>query len=330
MYIYILIGLIGGITAGMLGLGGGIIFVPGLLLVHKFSGFFDGYQLQSAVYTSLICIIFAGSTSSYLHFKNKLIEFKFVKKYALNISLGCLLGIFLLEQLSSKTLENIYGFILIVLALLLISDAKIIRNNMIIVRSVGKFYFFLNGTISSLMGIGGGTLSVPYLSFLIDDIKKSKSIDALAGLEPFLRGPRSSMYLGKPWTIRQYAGFSTAQDSNAFFKKNLAAGQQGLSVAFDLPTHRGYDSDHPRVKGDVGKAGVAIDSVEDMKLLFDGIALNEISISMTMNGAVLPIMASFIVVAEETDTPLDQLSGTLQNDILKAVSYTHLTLPTKA
>ena len=153
--------------------------------------------------------------------------------------------------------------------------------------------------------------------YTFDDIKNSKSIDALPGLEPFLRGPRSSMYLGKPWTIRQYAGFSTAQDSNAFFKKNLAAGQQGLSVAFDLPTHRGYDSDHPRVKGDVGKAGVAIDSVEDMKLLFDGISLNEISISMTMNGAVLPIMANFIVVAEETDTPLDQLSGTLQNDILK-------------
>ena len=153
--------------------------------------------------------------------------------------------------------------------------------------------------------------------YTFDDIKNSKSINALPGLEPFLRGPRSSMYLGKPWTIRQYAGFSTAQDSNAFFKKNLAAGQQGLSVAFDLPTHRGYDSDHPRVKGDVGKAGVAIDSVEDMKLLFDGIALNETSISMTMNGAVLPIMASFIVVAEETDTPLDELSGTLQNDILK-------------
>ena len=110
--------------------------------------------------------------------------------------------------------------------------------------------------------------------YTFDDIKNSKSIDALPGLEPFLRGPRSSMYLGKPWTIRQYAGFSTAQDSNAFFKKNLAAGQQGLSVAFDLPTHRGYDSDHPRVKGDVGKAGVAIDSVEDMKLLFDGISLN--------------------------------------------------------
>ena len=144
-----------------------------MLLVHKFSGLFDGYQLQSAIYTSLICIIFAGSTSSYLHFKNKLIEFKFVKKYAVNVSLGCLLGIFLLEQLSSNILENIYGLILIVLALLLISDAKIIRNNMIIVRNVGKFYFFLNGTISSLMGIGGGTLSVPYISFLIDDIKKS-------------------------------------------------------------------------------------------------------------------------------------------------------------
>ena len=182
VYIYILIGLIGGVTAGMLGLGGGIIFVPGLLLVHKFSGLFDGYQLQSAVYTSLICIIFAGSTSSYLHFKNKLIEFKFVKKYAVFVSLGCLLGIYLLEQLSSKMLENIYGLILIVLALLLISDAKIIRNNMIIVRNVGKFYFFLNGTISSLMGIGGGTLSVPYISFLIDDIKKSIATASALGL----------------------------------------------------------------------------------------------------------------------------------------------------
>ena len=182
VYIYILIGLIGGITAGMLGLGGGIIFVPGLLLVHKFSGLFDGYQLQSAVYTSLICIIFAGSTSSYLHFRNKLIEFKFVKKYALNVSLGCLLGIYLLEHLSSKILENIYGLILIVLALLLISDAKIIRNNMSIVRNVGKFYFFLNGTISSLMGIGGGTLSVPYISFLIDDIKKSIATASALGL----------------------------------------------------------------------------------------------------------------------------------------------------
>ena len=182
VYIYILIGLIGGITAGMLGLGGGIIFVPGLLLVHKFSGLFDEYQLQSAIYTSLICIIFAGSTSSYLHLKNKLIEFKFVKKYTVNVSLGCLLGIFLLEQLSSKILENTYGFILIVLALLLISDAKIIRNNMIIVRNVGKFYFFLNGTISSLMGIGGGTLSVPYISFLIDDIKKSIATASALGL----------------------------------------------------------------------------------------------------------------------------------------------------
>lgn len=138
-----------------------------------------------------------------------------------------------------------------------------------------------------------------------------------SGISPFLRGPYASMYLSKPWTIRQYAGFSTAEESNAFYKANLAAGQKGLSVAFDLATHRGYDSDHERVSGDVGKAGVAIDSVEDMKILFDGIPLNEMSVSMTMNGAVLPILAFFIVAAEEQGVAQELLTGTIQNDILK-------------
>ena len=138
-----------------------------------------------------------------------------------------------------------------------------------------------------------------------------------AGIPPYLRGPYSTMYVMRPWTIRQYAGFSTAEDSNAFYRRNLKAGQKGLSVAFDLPTHRGYDSDNPRVTGDVGKAGVAIDSVEDMKILFKDIPLDEMSVSMTMNGAVLPIMAFYIVAAEEQGVSLQQLSGTIQNDILK-------------
>lgn len=149
------------------------------------------------------------------------------------------------------------------------------------------------------------------------DIQGLEHIDFAAGLAPFLRGPYASMYAIRPWTIRQYAGFSTAEDSNAFYRKNLAAGQKGLSVAFDLATHRGYDSDHERVVGDVGKAGVAIDSVEDMKILFDGIPLDEMSVSMTMNGAVLPIMAFFIVAAEEQGVPIEKLTGTIQNDILK-------------
>ncbi|MGB3314495.1 MAG: methylmalonyl-CoA mutase [Albidovulum sp.] len=139
----------------------------------------------------------------------------------------------------------------------------------------------------------------------------------LPGIAPFTRGPRATMYAGRPWTIRQYAGFSTAEESNAFYRRNLAAGQQGVSVAFDLATHRGYDSDHPRVVGDVGKAGVAIDSVEDMKILFDGIPLEKISVSMTMNGAVIPILASFIVAGEEQGVDRALLSGTIQNDILK-------------
>ncbi len=151
----------------------------------------------------------------------------------------------------------------------------------------------------------------------------------LPGLPPYTRGPYATMYAGRPWTIRQYAGFSTAEESNAFYRRNLAAGQKGLSVAFDLATHRGYDSDHPRVAGDVGKAGVAIDSVEDMKLLFDGIPLGEMSVSMTMNGAVLPVMAFYIVAGEEQGVPRGQLSGTIQNDILKefAVRNTYIYPP---
>ena len=141
--------------------------------------------------------------------------------------------------------------------------------------------------------------------------------DTLPGFEPFLRGPQPTMYAARPWTIRQYAGFSTAEESNAFYRKALAAGAQGVSVAFDLATHRGYDSDHPRVVGDVGKAGVAIDSVEDMKILFDGIPLDKVSVSMTMNGAVLPILAGYVVAAEEQGVTQDKLSGTIQNDILK-------------
>jgi methylmalonyl-CoA mutase len=151
----------------------------------------------------------------------------------------------------------------------------------------------------------------------------------LPGFPPFTRGPYASMYTGRPWTIRQYAGFSTAEDSNAFYRRNLAAGQKGLSVAFDLATHRGYDSDHPRVAGDVGKAGVAIDTLDDMKILFDGIPLDTMSVSMTMNGAVLPIMAFYIVAAEEQGVRQDQLSGTIQNDILKefAVRNTYIYPP---
>ncbi len=149
------------------------------------------------------------------------------------------------------------------------------------------------------------------------DLAGVAHLGGLPGFAPFVRGPRATMYAGRPWTIRQYAGFSTAEESNAFYRRNLAAGQQGVSVAFDLATHRGYDSDHPRVVGDVGKAGVAIDSVEDMKILFDGIPLEKMSVSMTMNGAVLPVLACFVVAGEEQGVSQDQLSGTIQNDILK-------------
>ena len=164
------------------------------------------------------------------------------------------------------------------------------------------------------------------------DLKDAQHLGTLPGTPPYVRGPYSTMYVGRPWTIRQYAGFSTATESNAFYRRNLAAGQKGLSVAFDLATHRGYDSDHERVKGDVGKAGVAIDSVEDMKVLFNGIPLDQMSVSMTMNGAVLPIMAFYIVAAMEQGVELAQLSGTIQNDILKEfmVRNTYIYPPTQS
>jgi methylmalonyl-CoA mutase len=153
--------------------------------------------------------------------------------------------------------------------------------------------------------------------YTAEDLEGMESVNTLPGLTPYVRGPMATMYTGRPWTIRQYAGFSTAKESNAFFHKALVAGQKGLSVAFDLATHRGYDSDHPRVVGDVGKAGVAIDSVEDMKILFNGIPLDRMSVSMTMNGAVIPILAMYIVAAEEQGVSRDKLEGTIQNDILK-------------
>ena len=162
------------------------------------------------------------------------------------------------------------------------------------------------------------------------DVAGLDFLDTIPGDFPYLRGPRATMYAERPWTIRQYAGFSTAEDSNAFYRANLAAGQMGLSVAFDLATHRGYDSDHPRVVGDVGKAGVAIDSVEDMKILFDGVPLEKMSVSMTMNGAVLPVLASYIVAGEEQGVPIEKLTGTIQNDILKEfmVRNTYIYPPT--
>ena len=162
------------------------------------------------------------------------------------------------------------------------------------------------------------------------DVADTMQKGYVSGVAPFLGGPYSTMYTIRPWTIRQYAGFSTAEESNAFYRRNLAAGQKGLSVAFDLATHRGYDSDHPRVTGDVGKAGVAIDSILDMKILFDQIPLDEMSVSMTMNGAVIPIMAFYIVAAEEQGVSKDKLSGTIQNDILKEfmVRNTYIYAPT--
>jgi len=153
--------------------------------------------------------------------------------------------------------------------------------------------------------------------YTVADLESCEHLDTMPGLAPYLRGPYGSMYVLRPWTVRQYAGFSTAEESNAFYRRNIAAGQQGLSVAFDLPTHRGYDSDHPRAFADVGKAGVAIDSILDMKILFEGIPLDRISVSMTMNGAVLPVLAFYIVAAQEQGAKLEQLSGTIQNDILK-------------
>src|SRR6516225_6931820 len=153
--------------------------------------------------------------------------------------------------------------------------------------------------------------------YTAEDLEALDILGTLPGFPPYLRGPRATMYAHRPWTIRQYAGFSTAEDSNKFYRENLKARQMGLSVAFDLATHRGYDSDHPRVVGDVGKAGVAIDSVEDMKILFAGIPLDRMSVSMTMNGAVLPVLAGYVIAAEEQGVAQDKLSGTIQNDILK-------------
>ncbi|MCQ3922956.1 MAG: methylmalonyl-CoA mutase [Rhodocyclaceae bacterium] len=173
-----------------------------------------------------------------------------------------------------------------------------------------------NGDISALNWVTPEGITVKPL-YTKRDAENLPHADTLPGLEPFLRGPQATMYAVRPWTIRQYAGFSTAEESNAFYRRALAGGGQGISVAFDLATHRGYDSDHPRVTGDVGKAGVAIDSVEDMKILFDGIPLEKISVSMTMNGAVLPVLAGYIVAAEEQGVAQEKLSGTIQNDILK-------------
>ncbi|MDN5570947.1 MAG: methylmalonyl-CoA mutase family protein, partial [Propionibacteriaceae bacterium] len=159
-------------------------------------------------------------------------------------------------------------------------------------------------------------ITVPPL-FTEADLEGLDFLDTRPGLPPFLRGPYATMYVNRPWTIRQYAGFSTAEESNAFYRRNLAAGQKGLSIAFDLATHRGYDSDHPRVAGDVGMAGVAVDSILDMRQLFEGIPLDQMSVSMTMNGAVLPILALYVVAAEEQGVAPAQLAGTIQNDILK-------------
>ncbi|QTV06827.1 methylmalonyl-CoA mutase [Faecalibacter bovis] len=192
-----------------------------------------------------------------------------------------------------------------------------------------KFERKLNSTQPEMVDFELDSLQVKN-NYTYSDVKNLKQTDFLPGFAPFLRGPYTTMYVRQPWTIRQYAGFSTAEESNAFYKRNLAAGQKGLSVAFDLATHRGYDSDHERVVGDVGKAGVAIDSVEDMKILFDEIPLDKISVSMTMNGAVLPILAFYIVAAEEQGVSQEQLSGTIQNDILKEfmVRNTYIYPPT--
>ncbi len=172
------------------------------------------------------------------------------------------------------------------------------------------------GDVAALNWVTPEGLTVKPL-YTAADLQGLPHADTLPGFAPYVRGPQATMYAVRPWTIRQYAGFSTAEDSNAFYRQNLAAGGQGVSVAFDLATHRGYDSDHPRVTGDVGKAGVAIDSVEDMKILFDGIPLDKVSVSMTMNGAVLPVLAGYVVAAEEQGVAQEQLSGTIQNDILK-------------
>jgi len=174
---------------------------------------------------------------------------------------------------------------------------------------------------NSPAGVGTPWLTPEQISvnpvYSAKDLQNMEHLNYAAGLPPFLRGPYSTMYVMKPWTVRQYAGFSTAEESNAFYRRNLAAGQKGLSIAFDLATHRGYDSDHERVVGDVGKAGVAVDSILDMNILFDQIPLDKMSVSMTMNGAVLPILAFYVVAAEQQGVKMEELTGTIQNDILK-------------
>ena len=180
------------------------------------------------------------------------------------------------------------------------------------------------GTFTTPEGIDVAALSTSA------DVADLDFLDTWPGIAPYLRGPYPTMYAARPWTIRQYAGYSTAEESNAFYRRNLAAGQKGLSVAFDLATHRGYDSDHPRVAGDVGMAGVAIDSILDMRTLFDGIPLEQMTVSMTMNGAVLPILALFVVAGEEQGVAPEELAGTIQNDILKEfmVRNTYIYPPT--
>src|SRR5512135_1510888 len=172
-----------------------------------------------------------------------------------------------------------------------------------------------NGDVAALNWVTPEGIAVKPL-YTSRDVDGLPYTDTLPGFEPFVRGPQATMYAVRPWTIRQYAGFSTAEESNAFYRSALAAGGQGVSVAFDLATHRGYDSDHPRVTGDVGKAGVAIDSVEDMKILFDQIPLDRVSVSMTMNGDVLPVLAGYVMTAEEQGVSQEKLAGTIQNDLL--------------
>jgi hypothetical protein len=188
--------------------------------------------------------------------------------------------------------------------------------------SIGILYFYVDHTPDNSLNLtNDDPLNLHPFRYdqilFIPELSSREQVVEYGGFEPFTNGPYATMYLARPWTIRQYAGFSTAEESNQFYKENLAAGQKGLSVAFDLATHRGYDSDHVRVSGDVGKAGVAIDSVEDMKILFNNIPLDNISVSMTMNGAVIPILAFFIVAADEQGVSKEKLSGTIQNDILK-------------
>ena len=196
------------------------------------------------------------------------------------------------------------------------SDEKLLNSESIAAWQKAAAKSAPNGKVEALNWVTPEGITVKPV-YTAADVAGLEYTDTLPGFAPFVRGPQATMYAVRPWTIRQYAGFSTAEASNDFYRKALAAGAQGVSVAFDLATHRGYDSDHPRVTGDVGKAGVAIDSVEDMKILFNGIPLDSVSVSMTMNGAVLPVLAGYVVAAEEQGVSEDKLSGTIQNDILK-------------